>query len=329
MSVNVTTTVNEVAVNDVNKTVIVTEDKPTTAVEITQSDIVLVTDTQEAKVNVTQPITDIVVLSSNKANVVDIYQPISDVVNVIAQGPQGPAGPQGPQGPVGSIFPYTGSAGISGSLIVTGSVRATSFTGSLLGTASYALNANINTSNFATLGSNTFGGAQTINSDLKVSDGSRIYVDGGNSIPSPGISSYSDPITQLNDQGQYSGETIKGVAGETLELGQLIFLYTDGSWYKAVASGSQAAATSLLGILVGSMPATPTENITVLLRGNTYTDKLLGSEAPGIPIWISTTAGSMRDSAPSTQGQFIRQVGHILATHVLRFNPDNYYSIVP
>jgi hypothetical protein len=142
------------------------------------------------------------------------------------------------------------------------------------------------------------------------------------------VSSYSDPITQLNDQGQYSGETIKGVAGENLQLGQLIYLFTDGLWYQAIASGSQAAATSLLGIHVGAQPATPSDNITVLLRGNAYTDKILGSEASGIPVWISTTAGSMRDSAPMSSGDFVRQVGHILATHVLRFAPDNYYSIV-
>jgi hypothetical protein len=259
---------------------------------------------------------------------VDISQPVTNIVQVTTVGPIGPTGPQGPTGPSGSTFPYTGSATITGSLVVTGSVRATSFTGSLLGTASYALNTNINTSNFATLGSNTFNGAQTINSDLKVSDGSRIYVNGGNSIPSPGVSSYSDPITQLTDQGQYSGETIKGVAGESLQLGQLIYLFTDGLWYQAIASGSQSAATSLLGILVGAQQAAPSDNITVLLRGNAYTDKILGSEAPGIPVWISTTAGSMRDSAPISSGDFVRQIGHILTTHVLRFNPDNYYSIV-
>jgi hypothetical protein len=38
----------------------------------------------------------------------------------------------------GDLFPYTGSAEISGSLNVIGPVTATSFTGSLLGTASYA-----------------------------------------------------------------------------------------------------------------------------------------------------------------------------------------------
>jgi len=290
MSVNITTTTNDVIINNANRTISVTDNNQSTTVKITQ--------------------------------------PVTNTIQVATQGPQGPTGPQGPQGPSGSTFPYTGSATITGSLTVTGSVNATSFTGSLLGTASYALNANINTSNFATLGSNTFGGAQTVNSDLNVSEGSRIYINGSNLVPSPGVSSYSDPITQLNDQGQYSGETIKGVAGENLQLGQLIYLFTDGLWYQAIASGSQAAATSLLGIHVGAQPATPSDNITVLLRGNAYTDKILGSEASGIPVWISTTAGSMRDSAPISQGEFVRQVGHILITRVLRFNPDNYYSIV-
>ena len=47
----------------------------------------------------------------------------------------------------GASFPYTGSAIISGSLIVTGSINASSgFTGSLLGSASYSI-----TSSYATI----------------------------------------------------------------------------------------------------------------------------------------------------------------------------------
>jgi len=41
----------------------------------------------------------------------------------------------------GAAFPFTGSALITGSLVVTGSVNATNFTGSLFGTASWAINA--------------------------------------------------------------------------------------------------------------------------------------------------------------------------------------------
>jgi len=69
----------------------------------------------------------------NDQNQVVVTNPITSVVEVNSLGPPGPPG---------ASFPYTGSAAISGSLVVTGSITATQgFTGSLLGTASYALNA--------------------------------------------------------------------------------------------------------------------------------------------------------------------------------------------
>jgi hypothetical protein len=265
------------------------------------------------------------IIDNSKNTIVSISQSITDVVQVATQGPQGPTGPQGPQGPVGSIFPYTGSAAITGSLTVTGSVRATSFTGSL------QWNNLIDIPVFATTGSNTFNGTQTINSNLIISEGSKVYINGG-AIPSPGISSYSDPITQLTTQGDYSGETIKGVAGEGLEPGQLIYLYTDGLWYKANASpdntNGNPSATSLLGIIITGNPVNTNDNIVVLLQGNVYTNQITGGEAPGSPLWIDITAGSVRNSKPNSTNNIVRQVGHVLTTHVLRFNPDNYYSIV-
>ena len=72
----------------------------------------------------------------NDQNQVVVTNPITSIVKVNTLGPPGPPGPPG------ASFPYTGSAVISGSLIVTGSIIATQgFTGSLFGTASYALNA--------------------------------------------------------------------------------------------------------------------------------------------------------------------------------------------
>jgi hypothetical protein len=65
-----------------------------------------------------------------------------------AKGDQGPSGSQGPPGSVSSAFPFSGSAVITGSLLVSGSnltvlgsVTSTSFTGSLLGTSSFSINA--------------------------------------------------------------------------------------------------------------------------------------------------------------------------------------------
>ena len=68
---------------------------------------------------------------------------------------------------------------ISGSLNVSGSVTATSFTGSLLGTSSYALNADLldgkDSTVFATTGSNTFVGNQIVTGSLFTS-GSNILI---------------------------------------------------------------------------------------------------------------------------------------------------------
>ena len=64
------------------------------------------------------------------------------------QGDQGPIGPQGPPGDITNVFPFSGSAVITGSLLISGSnltvlgsATATSFTGSLSGTSSWASNA--------------------------------------------------------------------------------------------------------------------------------------------------------------------------------------------
>jgi hypothetical protein len=70
-----------------------------------------------------------------------------------------------------TTFATTGSNTFVGNQIVTGSVTATAgFTGSLFGTASFALNAqSINTGSFATTGSNTFVGNQVISGSFNVS----------------------------------------------------------------------------------------------------------------------------------------------------------------
>jgi hypothetical protein len=81
-------------------------------------------------------------------------------------------------------------------------------------------------------------------------------------------------------------------------------------------------------IIITTNPINTSDNIVILLQGNVYTNQIVGGEAPGSPLWIDTTAGFMRNSAPASSGNVVRQIGHILASHVIRFNPDNYYSIV-
>jgi hypothetical protein len=191
-----------------------------------------------------------------------------------------------------------------------------SFTGHLIGTADTASN------------------VTTLNQDLIVSEGYKIYIS-SSATPSAGISSYLDPISQLVDNGQYSGETIRGVAGSQLLRGELIYLYTDGLWYKADATpdstNGASSATSLLGMHVGSEVADTSEGIVVLLQGIICTNAISGAPSPGVPLWVGAGGdpGRMQRSEPSSKDNVVRQVGRTITSNVIRFAPDNYFSIVP
>lgn len=88
---------------------------------------------------------------------------------------------------------FTGSVGMTGSLTVVGPVNASSFTGSLLGTSSYAINAdtldgnhasvfvlNSQTSSFATTGSNIFRGNQIITGSVNITGSDLTLTNSGN-----------------------------------------------------------------------------------------------------------------------------------------------------
>ena len=170
--------------------------------------------------------------------------------------------------------------------------------------------------------------------NLIVSEGYKIYIS-SSATPSAGISSYSDPLSQFTNygNGEYSGETIKGTAGDSLNPGQLIYLNTDGLWYLADATpdatNGSKSAINLLGILVGNTSASTNDNIVVLLQGNVYTDQVSVGTGKGRPLWVSVDAGIIGNAAPSSTNNVVRQVGHMLDTNIIRFSPDNYFSIVP
>jgi len=83
---------------------------------------------------------------------------------------------------IGKANPATG-LDVSGSVFITGSLGVTAgITGSLSGTSSYAANADLldglDSTVFATTGSNTFVGNQTISGSLSISSGSEVTVNG-------------------------------------------------------------------------------------------------------------------------------------------------------
>jgi hypothetical protein len=75
----------------------------------------------------------------------------------------------------------------------------------------------------------------------------------------------------------------------------------------------------------------------VLLRGTvstTYHDQLATPATPGLPLYVSTTAGSVTQTQPNGTGDVVRLVGHNIASVstgrgtavTIFFQPDNTWN---
>jgi hypothetical protein len=238
----------------------------------------------------------------------------------------------------------TGSTTIVGNTTITGSLRVSeNITGSLQGTSSWATRA-ISASNISQAVANntndyilTATGGGTINGESALTfDGTILNNNASNAIikisdtvntttPTAGITSFVEYGRLPSNIDNYYGETISGIAGENLSFGQIIVLNgTSHTWVRASAEASNSLAFNLLGICLYN--ASTSGNITILLQGFVVTDKILiSSYSPGQRLWLSATAGSIRDTAPGTPNRII---GHMYQDagagyYNIKFNPDN------
>tara|TARA_R110002110_G_scaffold281591_4_gene496178 strand:+ start:508 stop:1023 length:516 start_codon:yes stop_codon:yes gene_type:complete len=139
---------------------------------------------------------------------------------------------------------------------------------------------------------------------------------------------------QLSD-GQGGGEVLKYSPGadDTLTVGQLYFLHTDGTWDATDADAVATGATQLLGIGMGNA-----RTVGVLLKGfiripSTEILNLPGSGAcDGLPVYVSTTAGHLDFTPPSATNDFVRIVGYAIdddsSDVLVYFNPDSTSVVV-
>lgn len=164
-----------------------------------------------------------------------------------------------------------------------------------------------------------------------------------------------------NEQGRYVGETIIGVIGEDVGLGQVLYCssspagtpYTTGAWYVASADGDYLAphgwisGQNQLGISLTAASASP---ITTTQSGTEIPILLSGYYSPGVqggggyclgnllvggPMWLApknvmsdNTSGMIDGNTPvyhgATQGVY-RIVGYCYdeqTPFVIRFEPD-------
>ena len=159
---------------------------------------------------------------------------------------------------------------------------------------------------------------------------------GGVSIDTPALNhvhSFStDALTNaFGADGDTCGTIIKYSPGadDTLTVGQLYFFHTDGTWNQCDADAVATGGSQLLGIGLGNA-----RTVGVLIKGfvripSTEILNVPGSNAsPGLPVYMSTTAGHLDFTAPSGNGDIVRIVGYAIQddTDVLiYFDPDPTY----
>ena len=138
----------------------------------------------------------------------------------------------------------------------------------------------------------------------------------GVSAPKTTFDVHHDPTGLANDTG--GGEVVKFGSG-TLTAGKLYYLYSS-TWTEVDADAVGTGADQLLGIALGSNPATDG----VLIRGFFDAHSYLSNFDAGKAVYISTTAGGMDTTAPSAGGDFVRIVGYCTTTaNVIYFNPSS------
>ena len=155
----------------------------------------------------------------------------------------------------------------------------------------------------------TFGGDVAVTGNVGIGTGS----------PLTALDVRHNPTTLSNDTG--GGEVVKFGTG-TLTTGKMYYLHSGSSWEETDMILAESGGIGMLGIAIGSSPATNG----LLVRGffdvHSY---LSGAFAVGQPVYVSAP-GYLTTMRPSGSAEIVRQVGYCTTTaNVIYFNPSAEY----
>lgn len=146
-----------------------------------------------------------------------------------------------------------------------------------------------------------------------------LRADGSFSAP-PGSGGTTLTLTETPSDQSYTGTIVSLTYGESLTPGAPVYFASDGTVKKADANG--ASTYPVIGL---AMETASSGSHVVLLMG-IYRDDALFAWTVGGLIYLSTTAGTLTQTAPSTTDDVVQIVG--LATHADRMlvNPQLNYA---
>jgi hypothetical protein len=181
---------------------------------------------------------------------------------------------------------------------------------------------------FTTIFVNSIGGVSIDNGIAKISfftaglpsfitwSGSQIEIGGKTSIDNTNVDNINtDGSLSSNGDYGFGSQIYVGSDLTTLLAGRTYRL--DGtSWVNAVSNSTEAAASGLIAISTG---AASTQGM--LLRGIVYT----GTTGTGGDKVYLASNGVPTTTIPTTPGDFVRIIGHVISSNIIYFNPSNDY----
>ena len=122
-------------------------------------------------------------------------------------------------------------------------------------------------------------------------------------------------------------------ADDTLTIGELYFLHSDGTWDSTDSSAIATGGTQLLGIGLGNARTAGCLMEGFIRIPAASIEGTPGSGAvDGLPLFVSETAGHITFTQPTTGSAFVRIVGHAIDDHssdvLIYFNPSHNHVLL-
>ena len=143
-----------------------------------------------------------------------------------------------------------------------------------------------------------------------------------------GASIALDPAATAD--GVFTGTTVTGTAGYTQAFGDLVYLDPTDSRWEAVdanaAIGADGDARGMIGMVVSA--GTDGTACTILLNGIIRADAKFPTLTINGAAFASETAGLITQTAPTTSGVVVRNIGTAITADEIYFNPSQTWLTV-
>lgn len=212
----------------------------------------------------------------------------------------------------------TGVATFASTILTTTDINGGTIDGTVIGGSSAAAGT------FTTITANTGIEVQNTDTTITRSAAGVIAVEGVPVVNTTTTQTLSNKIVshtvEPGTDDTFTGEQITGFnATATIAQWEAVYLSTTG-WALTDADAASTAGGVMVGLAAAA--GTAANPLTVVLRGVVRNDGWTWATV-GAPLYLSTTAGAITDTAPSGTDDVVRIIGYVLTDDCIYLNPSN------